>query len=112
MYAALDAHPSTSTSRRLRLERCRSRGNWTAAEWNQVVFSEKSRFNPSTDDNRVRGLRPRGERLNSAFVLQRHKAVVSKQQQLTLKGNRNLGRSSVKPDSCGENDTLACIPFY
>ncbi|GFX10351.1 transposable element Tcb2 transposase [Trichonephila clavipes] len=24
----------------LRLEWCRSRGNWTAAEWNQVVFSD------------------------------------------------------------------------
>ncbi|GFT76310.1 HTH_Tnp_Tc3_2 domain-containing protein [Trichonephila clavipes] len=28
--------PLTPTHRRLRLEWCRSRGNWTAAEWNQV----------------------------------------------------------------------------
>ncbi|GFW99803.1 transposable element Tcb2 transposase [Trichonephila clavipes] len=53
---------------------CRSRGNWTALEWNQVVFSNESRFNISSDDNPVRGWRPRAERLNSAFVLQRHTA--------------------------------------
>ncbi|GFU69732.1 transposable element Tcb2 transposase [Trichonephila clavipes] len=33
---------------------CRERGNWTAAEWNQVVFSNESGFNLSSDDNRVR----------------------------------------------------------
>ncbi|GFX18239.1 transposable element Tcb2 transposase [Trichonephila clavipes] len=31
--------PSKPTHRRLRLEWCRSRGNWTAAEWNQVVLA-------------------------------------------------------------------------
>ncbi|GFS59241.1 transposable element Tcb2 transposase [Trichonephila clavipes] len=35
----------TPTHRRLRLELCRARGNWTAAEWIQVVFSDESRFN-------------------------------------------------------------------
>ncbi|GFW24122.1 transposable element Tcb2 transposase [Trichonephila clavipes] len=29
--------PLTPTHRRLRLEWCCARGNWTAAEWNQVV---------------------------------------------------------------------------
>ncbi|GFV69293.1 transposable element Tcb1 transposase [Trichonephila clavipes] len=62
--------PLTPTHRRLRLEWCRTRGNWTAAEWNQVVFSDESRFNLSSDDNRIRVWRPRGERLN----LQRHAA--------------------------------------
>ncbi|GFY35123.1 transposable element Tcb2 transposase [Trichonephila clavipes] len=33
----------TPTHRRLRLEWCRAQGNWTAAEWNQVVFSNESR---------------------------------------------------------------------
>ncbi|GFV95022.1 transposable element Tcb2 transposase [Trichonephila clavipes] len=42
------------------------------AKWNQVVFSDESRFNLSTDDNPVRVWRPRGERLNPAFALQRH----------------------------------------
>ncbi|GFX18285.1 HTH_Tnp_Tc3_2 domain-containing protein [Trichonephila clavipes] len=31
--------PSKPTHRRLRLEWCCSRGNWTAAEWNQVVLA-------------------------------------------------------------------------
>ncbi|GFX77716.1 transposable element Tcb1 transposase [Trichonephila clavipes] len=64
--------PLTPTHRRLRLEWCRARGNWTAAEWNQVVFSDESRLNLSSDDNRVRVRKLRGERLNSAFTLQRH----------------------------------------
>ncbi|GFW60331.1 transposable element Tcb2 transposase [Trichonephila clavipes] len=64
----------TPTHQRLRLEWCRARGNWTAAEWNQVVFSDESRFNLSSDDNRVRVWRPRDERLNPAFALQRHTA--------------------------------------
>ncbi|GFW35988.1 transposable element Tcb2 transposase [Trichonephila clavipes] len=69
--------PLTFTHRRLRLEWCRARGNWTAAEWNQVVFSDESRFNLSSDDNRVRVWRPRGERLNPAFVLQRHTSLTA-----------------------------------
>ncbi|GFY04084.1 transposable element Tcb2 transposase [Trichonephila clavipes] len=64
--AALDAHPSA-----LPLEWCRSRGNWTAAKWIQVIFSEESRFNLRSDDNRVRVWRTRGERLNPSFALQR-----------------------------------------
>ncbi|GFX86438.1 transposable element Tcb2 transposase [Trichonephila clavipes] len=66
-----------STHRRLRLEWYRARGNWTAAEWNQVVFSDKSRFNLSSDDNRVRVWVPCGERLNPAFALQRHTATTA-----------------------------------
>ncbi|GFX86649.1 transposable element Tcb2 transposase [Trichonephila clavipes] len=34
--------------------------------------ARESRFNLSSDDNRVRVWRPRGERLNPAFALQRH----------------------------------------
>ncbi|GFV62488.1 transposable element Tcb1 transposase [Trichonephila clavipes] len=52
----------------------RARRNWTAAEWNQVVFSDEFRFNLNSDDNRVRVWRPRGERLNPDFALQRHTA--------------------------------------
>ncbi|GFV09795.1 hypothetical protein TNCV_2598501 [Trichonephila clavipes] len=37
-------------------------------------LSDESRFNLSSDDNRVRVWRPRGERLNPAFALQRHTA--------------------------------------
>ncbi|GFV82511.1 transposable element Tcb2 transposase [Trichonephila clavipes] len=39
-----------------------------------VMRSDESRFNLSSDDNRVRVWRPRGERLNPALALQRHTA--------------------------------------
>ncbi|GFT19042.1 transposable element Tcb2 transposase [Trichonephila clavipes] len=63
------ALPLTPTHRRLRLEWCRAQGNWTAAELNQIVFSDESRFNLSSGDNRVRVWRPRVERVNPAFIL-------------------------------------------
>ncbi|GFS84029.1 transposable element Tcb1 transposase [Trichonephila clavipes] len=66
--------PLTPTHRHLCLEWCRARGNWTAAEWNQVVFSDESRLNLGTDDNRFHVWRPRGERFNPTFALQRHTA--------------------------------------
>ncbi|GFT97039.1 transposable element Tcb2 transposase [Trichonephila clavipes] len=66
--------PLTPTHRRLHLEWCLARENWIAAKWNQVVFSDESRFNLCSDDNRVRVWRPRGERLNATFVLQQHTA--------------------------------------
>ncbi|GFX41852.1 transposable element Tcb2 transposase [Trichonephila clavipes] len=69
--------PLTPTHRRLRLEWCQARGNWTAAEWNQVVFSYESRFNLSSDNNRVRVWRPRGECLNTVFALQRHTTLTA-----------------------------------
>ncbi|PRD21513.1 UNVERIFIED_CONTAM: Transposable element Tcb2 transposase [Trichonephila clavipes] len=61
--------PLTPTHRCLRLKGCCARGNWTAAEWYQVFISNKSRFNLSSDDNRVRVLRSRVERLNPDFAL-------------------------------------------
>ncbi|GFY14149.1 transposable element Tcb2 transposase [Trichonephila clavipes] len=41
---------------------------------NQVVFSDESRFNFSSDDSRVHEWRRRGELINPAFILQRHTA--------------------------------------
>ncbi|GFX10853.1 transposable element Tcb2 transposase [Trichonephila clavipes] len=70
----LHGPPLMPIRRRLRLERCHARGNWTAAEWKQVVFSDEFIFNLSSDDNRVRVWRPRGEHLNPAFALQQHAA--------------------------------------
>ncbi|GFX20109.1 transposable element Tcb2 transposase [Trichonephila clavipes] len=64
--------PLTPTHRRLRLEWCIARGYWSIVKWNQVVFSDEFGFNLSSDDNRVRVWRPRHERLNPAFALQRH----------------------------------------
>ncbi|GFX77978.1 transposable element Tcb2 transposase [Trichonephila clavipes] len=51
---ALRVLPLTPTHRCLRLEWCYVRGNWTAVELNQVVFSDESRFNLSSDCNRFR----------------------------------------------------------
>ncbi|GFW73738.1 transposable element Tcb1 transposase [Trichonephila clavipes] len=59
----------TSTYRRLRWERCHARWDWTATEWNQAVFSDESRFNLSSNDNRARVWRSRSERVNPAFAL-------------------------------------------
>ncbi|GFT83409.1 transposable element Tcb2 transposase [Trichonephila clavipes] len=64
--------PLTPTLQLLRLEWCHVQGNWTAAEWDQVVFSDESRFNLSSDDNRVPVLRFHGERLNPVYALQPH----------------------------------------
>ncbi|GFY22070.1 transposable element Tcb2 transposase [Trichonephila clavipes] len=68
--ASLDTHPSTppfAVVPNTRKMNCR----------NQVVFSDKSRFNLSSDDNGVRVWRPRGERLNPTFALQRHTALTA-----------------------------------
>ncbi|GFU98598.1 transposable element Tcb2 transposase [Trichonephila clavipes] len=64
----------TSTHGRFHLEWCRAQGNWTAVKLNQVVLSDESRFNLSSDGNHVRAWRPCGEHLNPAFGLQRHTA--------------------------------------
>ncbi|GFY11250.1 transposable element Tcb2 transposase [Trichonephila clavipes] len=69
--------PLTPTHRRFRLEWCNARGIWIAAEWNQVVFNDEYRFNLSSDDNRVCVWRPRDERLNTEFALQRHTALTA-----------------------------------
>ncbi|GFW22995.1 transposable element Tcb2 transposase [Trichonephila clavipes] len=64
--------PLTPTHRRIHLEWSHAQGNSTAAKWNQVVFSDESRFNLISDDNRVCVWRPQGECLNTAFHLQQH----------------------------------------
>ncbi|GFX14834.1 transposable element Tcb2 transposase [Trichonephila clavipes] len=66
----LRVQPFTPIHRHLRLELFRARGNWTATEWNQVVFSGKARFNLSRDNNRVHVWRPCGKRLIPALALQ------------------------------------------
>ncbi|GFU69584.1 histone-lysine N-methyltransferase SETMAR [Trichonephila clavipes] len=51
-----------------------TRSDWTATEWNQVVFSDKSRFSLGINDNDVRVGRPLGQHLNPAFTVQWHTA--------------------------------------
>ncbi|GFX53129.1 transposable element Tcb2 transposase [Trichonephila clavipes] len=69
---SLHVLPLTPTHRRILLQWCHARGNWTAAEWNQVVFSVEYRFNRSSDDNRIHVWRSCGHRLNPTFALLRH----------------------------------------
>ncbi|GFX40578.1 transposable element Tcb2 transposase [Trichonephila clavipes] len=46
-WCPLRVLPLTPTHRRLSLECCRTRGNCTAAELNQFVFRDESRFKPA-----------------------------------------------------------------
>ncbi|GFS94386.1 transposable element Tcb1 transposase [Trichonephila clavipes] len=62
--------PLTPTHRRLCLKWCYSRENWTTSEWSQVIFSDESRFDLSSDGNRVRVSRLLEECLNPVFALQ------------------------------------------
>ncbi|GFV94734.1 transposable element Tcb1 transposase [Trichonephila clavipes] len=66
--------PLTPSHQRLCLEWYRVQGNWTTAEWNQIVFRDESRFNLSSDDNHACAWRHRCERLNPVIALQRHTA--------------------------------------
>ncbi|GFV97682.1 transposable element Tcb2 transposase [Trichonephila clavipes] len=74
MTFGLRVLPLIPTHRRPRLEWCHALGNWTTAQWNQIVFSDESRFNLSSNYNRVYVWRLRCERLNPVFALQRHTA--------------------------------------
>ncbi|GFU76577.1 transposable element Tcb2 transposase [Trichonephila clavipes] len=67
---SLGASVSSRTVRRCLAEK-RLRSRHPLTEWNQVVFSDESRFNLSSDDNCVRVWRPRREHLNPAFSLPR-----------------------------------------
>ncbi|UYV66325.1 hypothetical protein LAZ67_4001331, partial [Cordylochernes scorpioides] len=62
--------PLTPPNRRQRLEWCRARSTWMT-EWHKVVFSDESRFCLSCDSRRVRVWRRRGERSNSAAIMER-----------------------------------------
>ncbi|GFV53548.1 HTH_Tnp_Tc3_2 domain-containing protein [Trichonephila clavipes] len=75
-----------------------TQGNWTAEEYNKVIFSGESRFNLSSADNSVRVWRPRGKRLNPAFALQRHTAPTA--------GNARSYTARVSQDSLHTVTTL------
>lgn len=66
--------PLTPKHRRLRLQWCQARATWNATDWQNVVFSDESRFVLGTDDNRVRVWRRPGERYNSTHAVARHTA--------------------------------------
>ncbi|GFW76029.1 transposable element Tcb2 transposase [Trichonephila clavipes] len=48
------AIPLTPEHRQLRLQWCQARSMWNVTDWQNVVFSNESRFVMGTDDNRVR----------------------------------------------------------
>ncbi|GFV56822.1 HTH_Tnp_Tc3_2 domain-containing protein [Trichonephila clavipes] len=56
------ALPLTPKHRQLRLQWCQARSMWNVTDWQNVVFSDESRFVLGTDDNRVRVWRRPGER--------------------------------------------------
>ncbi|GFY19221.1 HTH_Tnp_Tc3_2 domain-containing protein [Trichonephila clavipes] len=56
------ALPLTPEHRQLRLQWCHARSMWNVTDWQKVVFSDESRFNLGTDDNRVRVWRHPRER--------------------------------------------------
>lgn len=63
--------PLTRNHQRLRLQWARERRHWRA-EWQNVVFSDESRFNLSYSDGRVRVRRYRGERSRADCIVERH----------------------------------------
>ncbi|GBM72231.1 hypothetical protein AVEN_83908-1 [Araneus ventricosus] len=64
--------PLTPKHRRLRLQWCHAGATWNDTNWQNVVFSDESRFVLGTDDNRVRVWRHPGEPYNSTHVVARH----------------------------------------
>ncbi|GFU30908.1 HTH_Tnp_Tc3_2 domain-containing protein [Trichonephila clavipes] len=48
------ALPLTPEHRQLHLQWCQARSMWNVTDWQNVVFSDESRFVLGTDDNRVR----------------------------------------------------------
>ncbi|GBM60918.1 Transposable element Tcb2 transposase [Araneus ventricosus] len=62
---------------RLRLQWCHARATWNSTDWQNVVFSDESRFVLGTDDNRARVWRRAGERYNSTHVVARHTACTA-----------------------------------
>ncbi|GFS69854.1 HTH_Tnp_Tc3_2 domain-containing protein [Trichonephila clavipes] len=71
------ALPLTPEHRQLRLQWCQAISMWNVTDWQQVVFSDESRFVLGTDDNRVRVWRRPGERYNSPHTVLRHIACTA-----------------------------------
>lgn len=63
--------PLTGNHRRLRRQWCDERRTWTA-EWNDIVFTNESRFCLQHHDDRIRVWRHRGEKLLNCCVMHRH----------------------------------------
>ncbi|GFX49980.1 HTH_Tnp_Tc3_2 domain-containing protein [Trichonephila clavipes] len=67
--------PLTPHHRQCRLDFCRPRATWSVTDWRRVIFSDKSRFSLSADDDRTRVWRRTGQRSDPAFIVERHTAI-------------------------------------
>ncbi|GFW54205.1 HTH_Tnp_Tc3_2 domain-containing protein [Trichonephila clavipes] len=47
--------PLPVQSRGARLKWCREHGNWTVSDWDNVMFTDESRFALESDEERIRG---------------------------------------------------------
>lgn len=63
--------PLTLRHRQARFQWVRTHRQWTRRQWNDVLFTDESRFNVSFADGRFRVWRRRGERLDPNNVIQR-----------------------------------------
>ncbi|GFX01795.1 transposable element Tcb1 transposase [Trichonephila clavipes] len=68
--------PFMQKNRRLRRQWCDERRMW-AAEWNEVVFTDESRFCLQHHDGQIRVWRHRGERMLNSCVMHHHTGLVS-----------------------------------
>ncbi|GFX17504.1 transposable element Tc1 transposase [Trichonephila clavipes] len=68
------ALPLTPEHRQLRLQWCQAISMWNITDWQNVMFSDESRFVLGTDDNRVRVWRRPGEWYNSPHTVLLHNA--------------------------------------
>ncbi|GFY11144.1 hypothetical protein TNCV_4471301 [Trichonephila clavipes] len=68
------ALPLTTEHRQMRLQWCQARSMWNVTDWQNVGFSDESRFFLGTDDNRVWVWRRTGERYDSPYTVLRHTA--------------------------------------
>ncbi|GFV64636.1 transposable element Tcb2 transposase [Trichonephila clavipes] len=68
------ALPLTPEHQQLRLQWCQARSMRNVTDWQNVVFSDESRFVLGTDDNPVRVWRCPGERYNSPHTVLHHTA--------------------------------------
>ena len=63
--------PLTARHRQARVQWARAHRRWVCRQWQEVLFTDESRFNVSFSDGRVRVWRRKGERLDAANVIER-----------------------------------------
>lgn len=109
--------PLTIRHRQARLNWATAHRRWTRRQWNEVVFTDESRFNLMFADGRVRVWRRTGERMDPANVIQHDRfgggsvmvwAGISnraKTDMVTVNGNLNAVRY------CNEIIRPVILPF-